>query len=304
MPPVVTPAGRVLRIVGHLCRLALAWVFLFAGAIKALDPDGFAAEVGQYGIVTGTLASGLAYILIPVEVALGAALLLNFRPTIALAASTLLMAIFIGAIGYALATDRPLQGCGCFGRAVVRTPQQTLVEDLVFLAAGVVGLAALRGAGEGRRWKAAAVGVVALASGAFVAASPSLPLDDVATELKPGVLWADLGVALAEADLTQGRHIVVLLGMRDEASAAAIEPLNELAASGRFPMIGLHGEDEAAYNEFFWSRGPAFPIYALASSDMKRLHRRLPRLFAVADGTVTATWGAIPPAGELEEALR
>jgi uncharacterized membrane protein YphA (DoxX/SURF4 family) len=304
MDPALTPGRRAVRLLGHLCRLGLAYVFLAAGVLKGLDPEGFASEVAQYGLLPGALVIPFAYVMIPIEVAVGAALLLNFRPALTLSAATALMLIFIGAIGYALATDQPLEGCGCFGRALVRTPLDTLKEDVVFLAAGLVGLFALKG-GHGRgRWKGPVVAAIALASGAFVIASPHLPLDNMATGVRPGVVWQDLGVALAEADLTRGAQLVALMGMRDEASAAALEPLNALAASGAISIVGLHGDDDAAYNEFFWSRGPAFPIYKVAPSDMKRMHRRLPRFLAVKEGRIVATWGALPSAAQIEATLR
>src|SRR6185503_13541940 len=118
------------------------------------------------------------------------------------------------------------------------------------------------------------------ASAAFALASPHLPIDDAVTELKPGVSWNDLDVALAEVDLSEGTHLVALLGMKDERSAQALPQLNRLAEEGE-PLVGLYGEEESAYNEFLWTRAPAFPLYNVSPSDMRRLHRRLPRFFAV-----------------------
>ncbi|HEY3174285.1 MAG TPA: MauE/DoxX family redox-associated membrane protein [Candidatus Polarisedimenticolia bacterium] len=304
MDQALTPAGRALRLAGHICRVGLGYIFLASGALKSLDPEGFSGEVAQYGLLSGAFARSFAYLLIPIEVAVGAALLLNFRPALTLSAATALMVVFIGAIGYALATDQPLHGCGCFGRFVVRTPVETLREDLAFLAAGLIGLFALRGVPGRGRFRSTMVAAVALASGAFVIASPHLPLDDVATGVKPGAEWRDLGVALADVDLTRGAYLIALLGMKDEASGAALGTLNKLAESGAVPILGLHGDDDEAYNEFFWSRGPAFPIYKVAPTDMKRMHRKLPRFFAVKDGRVVATWETIPSAGEAQAALR
>ncbi len=297
----------VVRLAGHACRLLLAFVFLAAGILKAPDPDGFAAEIATYGILSGWAAVALAYVLIPLELALGLALLLNFRPRLSFTVSTVLMVVFIGAIGYALATGQPLEGCGCFGRNAPRTPQQTLVEDLGFLAAGVVGLLALRAAPTDRRaprrrgWKGAVVAVAAAGWGAFVVAAPHLPIDDMTTAIGPGVSWASLGVALAEADLSEGDHLVVLMALDGPATRDAVEALNDLASA--FPLTGLHAGDEEAYNEFFWTQGPAFPIYAIAPSDMRPMHRRLPRLFALVDGTVTATWNRVPEGAAIEAAL-
>jgi hypothetical protein len=301
----------LLRLPGVACRLALAAVFLLAGYFKSLDPEGFGREIAQYGVPGDALAQAAAYALIPFEVALGVALLLNWRPrlTHAVAGATLLL--FIGAIAFALLTGRPLEGCGCFGRAVPRTPAQTLVEDILLLGAAGVGW--LQRGGASRRhaasrpdqggWKMAAVAASAALSGAFALASPHLPLDDRVTELRPGVAWDDLGVALAEVDLSKGRWLVALMGLKDGTSIAALEDLNRLASSGE-PVVGLYGEDESAYSEFLFTRGPAFPLYNVSPGDMKRMHRRLPRFFAVSAGRVEATWSAPPTAVALRSALR
>src|SRR5262245_58100746 len=137
----------VLRTAGHLCRLLLAGVLLLAGLLKALNPEGLAQEVGQYGMLPVALIRPFAYLLIPIEVAAGVALLINFRPVVSLPAAALLMAIFIGAVSYAIVTDQPVTECGCFGSNMPRTPQETLKEDLVFLAAALFGAFALRDRG-------------------------------------------------------------------------------------------------------------------------------------------------------------
>jgi uncharacterized membrane protein YphA (DoxX/SURF4 family) len=298
------------RFVGHLCRLLLSGVFLLAGLLKALDPEGFTHEIIQYGIVAGAMARLLAYVLIPVEVVAGIALLINFRPVLSFSVAALLLLVFIGAVGFAIVTDQPLTECGCFGRNTPRTPRQTLVEDVGFLAAALVGMAALRGGprpgiagGKTGRWKTPVLAASALASGAFVFAAPGLPIDDMATALRPGVHWADLNVALAEVDLEKDAHLVVLMGMRDTATIAAVDRLNKLAASGRVPVVGLYEDDATAYNEFFWTRGPAFPLYHAAGSDLGRLHRRLPRLFLLRDGEVRATWNEVPTEEQIAKSL-
>ncbi len=300
------------RLGGHACRLGLGLVLLASGALKALDPEGFSREVAQYGILSGELARAFAYALVPLEVAVAAALLLNFRTVLSLSVATGLILIFIGAVGFAIATDQPLEGCGCFGRYAARTPVQTLVEDVVFLAMGVVGMITLRrGATPAPsptpaprgRWKRLALGAAALGSGAFVIASPHLPIDDLATGLRPGVDWGDVSLPLAEADLSRGGHLVAVLGLKEEASRAAVERLNALAARG-LSVVGLHEDDEQAFNEFFWGEGPAFPLHYASPSDLRRLYRRAPRFFAVKDGVVTRTWEALPDVPRVEEALR
>ena len=299
----LSTSGKALRLTGHLCRIGLAAVFLTAGALKMLDPEGFGREVAQYGIVPESLTAVFASLLLPIEVAVGAALLINFRPVLALGMATGMLLLFIGAISFALATDQPLQDCGCFGRNISRTPAQTLVEDCLFVAAALLGLAGLWRVQSPARWKGGVLAMVVIASTAFVIASPHLPIDDLVTSIHPGARWADLGVGLAEVDLGRGGHLVAIMGLKDEATATRLPAMNALASSGRFSVIGLHGDDDEAYNEFFWSRGPAFPIYKITASDLHVMHRRLPRFFCVKDGIVTTTWSEVPSSEAVAAAL-
>jgi hypothetical protein len=293
----------------HLCRLVLAFVYLASGALKALDPQGFGAEVARYGLLQGTVATVFAYTLIPLELAVGAALLLDYRGFLGFPAGACLMVMFIGAVGFAIATDQPLEGCGCFGRNVHRTPAQTIVEDLGFLAAGLLGLIAGRrqdratGPRSPRRWKAATVTAVLLSSSAFVAASPHLPIDNVATALRPGVTWEELGVTLPDVALSKGTHVVAVMGMTDEASAEALPALNALAADGT-SVVGLYDDGEEAYSQFFWNLGPAFPLHYVAPTDLKQLYRRRPRFFALREGVVIATWTGRIDASKVRAVVR
>src|SRR6267142_2496014 len=103
-----SPAPVLFRMLGHVCRLGLSGVFLLAGLLKALDPEGFTHEIIQYGILGGAMARLLAYVLIPVEVVAGVALLINFRPDLSFSVAASLMLMFIGAVGFAIITDQPL----------------------------------------------------------------------------------------------------------------------------------------------------------------------------------------------------
>ena len=294
----------------HLCRLGLAAVFLAAGALKLINPGGFARDVADYGIVSGVLASLVAYALLPLEVAVGTALLLSCRKILSLSVTIGLLVVFIGAVGFAIATDQPIQGCGCFGAGAARTPAQTLAEDIGFLAAGAFALLVFRrGRPEGAdrapepRWKEIAViGITALSAG-FMFLAPGLPLDDYATRLRADVEWADLEIPIAEIDLTSGRHLVAILDLENGPSDEDLAALNRLAAEGT-SVIGLYEEDESTFSTFFWERGPAFPLYHVTPGELRTLYRSRPRYFSLSDGRVVGSWPAPPSRQEVETASR
>ena len=103
-------------------RILLGLVFLVAGLLKGVDPDEFVRQVGTYGIVSGKAALILAYLLIPLELALGAALVTSFRVRQAAAATALLLMVFMGATAYGWSRGRT-EDCGCFGSFSPRTPK-------------------------------------------------------------------------------------------------------------------------------------------------------------------------------------
>lgn len=97
-----------------LCfRLILGCVFFYAGAIKVVDPQGFALSVYNYHIVPGWLVNPVAILLPWVEVVMGAALILGVLvPGASLVVSGLLL-VFVCAQGLSLVRGLDIS-CGCF----------------------------------------------------------------------------------------------------------------------------------------------------------------------------------------------
>ncbi|GFM36184.1 DoxX family protein [Desulfovibrio psychrotolerans] len=123
-------------------RMALAAVFLYAGATKLMDVQAFARVIGEFGILPHPLP-GLAAIMLPVlEVVAGAGLVVNMRGS--LAAVTGMTLLFMGVLGYAMAAGLTIADCGCFepgelpeGVADGSALREAFVRDIVLLAACV-----------------------------------------------------------------------------------------------------------------------------------------------------------------------
>lgn len=95
-----------------LVRIALAVVFIYAGASKLLDIEAFARVIDEYGIVARPY-SGIVALLLPVfEVVAGGALVFNVRGS--LVAITCMTVLFLGVLGYAMAAGLTIGDCGCF----------------------------------------------------------------------------------------------------------------------------------------------------------------------------------------------
>jgi len=285
---------------GRLALLFMAGVFLLAGALKALDPASFTEQVAKYAILPASWAPAVTYTLIPFEIAVGAALLLDYRRRWAIGSAVLLLAGFLGLMAWTWHKGGDVGECGCFGRFVERTPAETVAEDLIFLAVALLGFLAPARAEAGGRFRGAMVALSAAAAVVFLPLAPGLPLDDFVTGLKPGVALDDLKLSLPDASLAKGRHLVALLALKEEPSASAADALNQLASeAGTPPIAVIYADEEEVKDAFFWSHAPVYPMYQVVHGEMRRLYRRLPRFFLLEDGVVKAVWETLPAAATL-----
>ena len=98
----------------HVLRLILAGVFVYAAIPKIMDPAGFAKSINNYQLLPGTFINLPAIYLPWLE--LLAAIALVAVPRLrrgALALITLMLVVFIAAIGSAMARGIDID-CGCF----------------------------------------------------------------------------------------------------------------------------------------------------------------------------------------------
>src|SRR6266853_6859384 len=91
-------------------------VFIYAGAIKVLDPVQFANDIDNYKILPWMIAVGLAFYLPWLEVFCGLALILRRLYLGGLSILTALIAVFLGATIAAKFRGLDIT-CGCFGHA-------------------------------------------------------------------------------------------------------------------------------------------------------------------------------------------
>lgn len=296
---------RIGPLLGSLAARLLGVVLLIAAYAKAIDPQRFADELALL-LPLGVLPFfALAVAAIAFEAGLGTALLVGWRHPVVLAVTSLTFVVFLAIVTWQwIHPGEAGSSCGCFGQLVERTPQEAFVEDLVFLA-----LCALAWVGRPARaaaWPLVPTLLVAAASGAFAVAAPSLPLDDRATALAPGVAIADTRLAGVVPELKEGRHLVLLFDRADPATQSAIAPLNRRLGLPGAPLgvWGVAPDDPEQTMAFLWSAGPAFPVRSLAPTMLRSLYRTLPRSALVDDGTVVATWNGFPPDAVLDALAR
>jgi len=311
------PPAAWLRVAGTVGGAFLGAVLLVAAWAKALDPVAFAEQITAEGLDFLIPATLVAFFALALEMFLGGALVLAVRRWWILLPTTALVVFFLLLTGRSYLRD--LQGitpeadadCGCFGILVERTPAEAFWQDLALMVPAL--LLAYAGRGRPRGWpvpRMLVVGGLSVATLVFAWKAPELPLDNLATRMRPGIdpllLCAgdpEKGTQVCLVDilpeLALGEHIVVMAELGD-ALGERVDWLNEYHWAGRGPSLWVltHATEEESF-AFRFGYGPAFEIRDGPVALLRRLYRTLPRSFLVHDGKVVATYRGLPPLDEL-----
>lgn len=127
-----------------LSRTLLGLVFIFSGAVKAIDPLGTVYKIEDYlkafgGFFTDflPLATVAAVCLILLELLLGVCMVLNIRTQWTSWLALLFYCVMTPLTLY-IALANPVSDCGCFGDAVVLTNWQTFWKNVVLIILAIV----------------------------------------------------------------------------------------------------------------------------------------------------------------------
>jgi putative oxidoreductase len=122
-PPARAPGENAQRLVRSVSRIVwrivdviIGGIFIYAGAIKVLDPVQFANDIDNYKILPWTIGLGLAFYLPWLEMFCGLALILRRLYLGGLSILTALVAVFFVATIAAKVRGLDIT-CGCFGHA-------------------------------------------------------------------------------------------------------------------------------------------------------------------------------------------
>lgn len=123
-----------------ILRIILALVFIAFGGMKLLDLHGFVGNVENFQIAPfdqAPYAAGLAYLLVPLEILVGLALLTGFWIRGALLLCCGMVLSFMMAIGSVWARGLDIE-CGCAGGAASLGGYPTHMTILAVMLAGSV----------------------------------------------------------------------------------------------------------------------------------------------------------------------
>ena len=131
-------------IIAGICRTLLGLVFIFSGAVKAIDPLGTVYKIEDYlkafgGVFTNLLpmAEAAAWGLIVLELLLGVCMLLNVH-TQGTSWLALLFYCVMTPLTLYIAITNPVSDCGCFGDAVVLTNWQTFWKNVALIMLAII----------------------------------------------------------------------------------------------------------------------------------------------------------------------
>ena len=125
-------------------RIFVGILFIVSGLIKLNDPVGFSFKLEEYfsqGVLDLPVfmpwALTIAIIVVIIEVILGVALLIGYRPKLTVWA-LLAMIVFFTFLTFYSAYFNKVTDCGCFGDAVKLTPWESFTKDVILLVLIVV----------------------------------------------------------------------------------------------------------------------------------------------------------------------
>lgn len=135
---------QIKTIIAAISRTMLGAVFVFSGAVKAIDPFGTVYKIEDYlkafgGFFTELLplADVAAVLLILLEVVLGVCMLLNVRTQWTSWLALAFYAVMTPLTLY-IAISNPVSDCGCFGDALVLTNWQTFGKNVVLIILAII----------------------------------------------------------------------------------------------------------------------------------------------------------------------
>ena len=128
----------------NICRIVLFMAFIPSGFVKAIDPLGTQYKIQDYlgalglgGVIPDWVTLTTSVLLSGLEFTLGVLFLLATVRVVASRLTVALMSVMT-VITIWLYIANPISDCGCFGDAIHLSNGQTLLKNIVLLAAAVV----------------------------------------------------------------------------------------------------------------------------------------------------------------------
>lgn len=276
--------------VSRLCQVCVGFIFLIAGLSKVINPVDLFRHIMSYNEAGEQIAKLLVsygqaipkllvLFLAPVEVAVGTALLINWRPRIILPSTAILLIVFLSLLVYGL---------------VERMPKEAIIEDVLILAlVGIASLRLVRNPTKSLYWQKWAVGTMFIVT--FVVNEGLYFINRhhvIDLELQVDADLSSLQVDGLDVDLKRGEYLIVLFNTECGLCLRTVPLLNTLFEEQDLPMVGLCPNNSAQVSDFIRDFRPNYAIGRIPVSDFRKLigTRKIPVLAHLQDGIVEHVW--------------
>lgn len=304
--------------------LLLSVVFIFSGFVKAVDPVGMVIKLNAYfqhwsfhiadnniwlQMFVGAMAA--------IELLLGVNLLLGIRRKLTTIFTAIFMLVMTGITLYVFLYN-PVPDCGCFGSALKLSNSETLLKNVVLLAASVFLSARpqyiLRLISERNQWITAVCSLVYVVS-VTVYSFRHLPVisftpynvgtniksayegnvpDQAAMELANIYIYTAKGEDVTY-ELLSDTSFTFLLTLPEEKEADdgnndRINDLYDYCVDKHYKLIGVASQASGSFSDWIDRSGAAYPMFFGEPSQLKAMVRSNPGLLLLKNGVIIGKW--------------
>jgi hypothetical protein len=276
----------------YAATLLVGAVFVFSGALKAVDARTFIRDLSRYRLISPALVPLVALIATGLELAMGVALMLHVYPAVVVPAAILVL-LLLAALTLWGERSRDMEDCGCYGGVILLTPKQSVALDIGFIALLALALRFPAPDHRTQAWTLVATGLALVMGAVLSGRSREKPLVNL-SRLQPGRRWKRQW--LPQRDLNSGNQFVVFLSKNCPYCKRWVPLMNVMNTQADLPdvvgIMGISDEEMAAFREEHLIH---FPVVQMRNMLFRQMVEGYPTAVLLEDGVVKETWeGEIP----------
>lgn len=117
------------RLLVRITSIAIGIVFIISAFLKLFPVEIFEFSIAETGLMSWTLASYAARILIGIEFLAGLLLVAGFFPRIVIPSTLFLLLLFSGYLIWIMTGPQSHENCNCFGIYMIVSPTESLIKN-------------------------------------------------------------------------------------------------------------------------------------------------------------------------------
>ena len=330
-----------MKLLTSISRYLVGGLFIFSGLIKINDPVGtqikleeyftvFSVDIAPFFDALKPAALFLSVLLSTLEIVLGLAVLLRYKPQI-VTKLLLAMIVFFTFLTFYSAYFNKVTDCGCFGDAIKLTPWESFTKDIILLVLILVlfinrkkeeltaGIKTKSIALAGTLVFCLVISFLAIAHLPFIDFRAYKEGTHIPTEMMPPgndpnevpkitnfAMWSD--TADETQNILTGRKLLVVIHEANKTDADSYLDLNTLisALGNQVEAIAVTASSGQQFEELRHSVQLAIPYVYSDATLLKTMVRSNPGLVLIENGTILKKWhyNDIPSASDLMSNFR